>query len=129
MDKDFFVGELETHHAMLYRVAYTILQNDDACRDAAFNLAQDLRRAGLAGTLGFEPRSVKSAMRQADKSRARFALLLGPDELAHGNVMLKHMESGEQCAVPRSEAAARIGALSSPAASAAAAADTSGEQA
>lgn len=34
MDKDFFVGELEMHHAMLYRVAYTILQNDDACRDA-----------------------------------------------------------------------------------------------
>ena len=34
MDKDFFVEELEAHHAMLYRVAYTILQNDDACRDA-----------------------------------------------------------------------------------------------
>ena len=34
MDKDFFVKELEAHHAMLYRVAYTILQNDEACRDA-----------------------------------------------------------------------------------------------
>lgn len=34
MDKDFFVEELQTHHAMLYRVAYTILQNDDACCDA-----------------------------------------------------------------------------------------------
>ena len=34
MDKDFFVEELQTHHAMLYRIAYTILQNDDACRDA-----------------------------------------------------------------------------------------------
>lgn len=33
MDKDFFVKELEAHHAMLYRVAYTILQNDEACRD------------------------------------------------------------------------------------------------
>ena len=34
MDKEFFVEELEAHHTMLYRVAYTILQNDDACRDA-----------------------------------------------------------------------------------------------
>ena len=34
MDKDFFVEELQTHYAMLYRVAYTILQNDDACCDA-----------------------------------------------------------------------------------------------
>ena len=34
MDQDFFVGELETYREMLYRVAYTILRDDDACRDA-----------------------------------------------------------------------------------------------
>lgn len=34
MDKDFFVQEIEKHSDMLYRVAYTILRNDDACRDA-----------------------------------------------------------------------------------------------
>ena len=34
MDKDFFVQELEAHSGMLYRVAYAILHNDDACRDA-----------------------------------------------------------------------------------------------
>ncbi|MCH5276671.1 MAG: histidine--tRNA ligase [Desulfovibrionaceae bacterium] len=101
---------------------------DDSCRDTAFSLAQDLRLAGLAGILGFDPRSVKSALRQADKSRARFALLLGPDELAGGTVMLKNMENGEQCAMPRADAAARLAALSSPAAQGPAAA-TSGEHA
>ena len=34
MDKDFFVKEIEAHSDMLYRVAYTILRNDDACKDA-----------------------------------------------------------------------------------------------
>lgn len=34
MDKDFFVRGIEAHGGMLYRVAYTILRNDDACRDA-----------------------------------------------------------------------------------------------
>ncbi|MBE5779736.1 MAG: RNA polymerase sigma factor [Clostridiales bacterium] len=34
MDKDFFVREIEAHSGLLYRVAYTILRNDDACRDA-----------------------------------------------------------------------------------------------
>lgn len=34
MDKDFFVQELEARSGMLYRVAYTILHDDDACRDA-----------------------------------------------------------------------------------------------
>ena len=33
MDKDFFVKEIEAHSGMLYRVAYTILRNDDACKD------------------------------------------------------------------------------------------------
>ena len=39
MDKDFFVQELEAHSGMLYRVAYTILHNDDACRDALLDAA------------------------------------------------------------------------------------------
>lgn len=34
MDKDFFVKEIEASSGMLYRVAYTILRNDDACKDA-----------------------------------------------------------------------------------------------
>lgn len=34
MDKDFFVREMEAQSGLLYRVAYTILRNDDACRDA-----------------------------------------------------------------------------------------------
>ena len=34
MTKEFFVQEIEAHGGMLYRVAYTILRNDDACKDA-----------------------------------------------------------------------------------------------
>lgn len=34
MDKEFFVQELEARSGMLYRVACTILHDDDACRDA-----------------------------------------------------------------------------------------------
>ena len=34
MTQDDFQQEIETHSDMLYRVAYTILRNDDICRDA-----------------------------------------------------------------------------------------------
>ena len=34
MDKEFFVQEIERCSGMLYRVSYTILQNQDDCRDA-----------------------------------------------------------------------------------------------
>ena len=34
MDKEWFVSEIEAHSGMLYRVAWSILRNDDDCRDA-----------------------------------------------------------------------------------------------
>lgn len=34
MDKDFFVDQLDAHGDMLYRVAYSMLHNDDDCKDA-----------------------------------------------------------------------------------------------
>jgi RNA polymerase sigma-70 factor (ECF subfamily) len=34
MDKDRFVHEIEAYGETMYRVAFTILRNDDACRDA-----------------------------------------------------------------------------------------------
>lgn len=34
MDRELFIREIEAHSGMMYRVAYTILRNDDACRDA-----------------------------------------------------------------------------------------------
>ena len=81
---------------------------DDSCRDAAFGLAQDLRRAGLAGTMGYESRSMKATMRQAGKSNARFTLIIGGNELASGTVIIKNMESGEQREVPMADAAASL---------------------
>ena len=34
MNKDFFAQEIEKSSGMMYRVAFTILRNDDDCRDA-----------------------------------------------------------------------------------------------
>jgi histidyl-tRNA synthetase len=59
-------------------------------------LAQDLRRAGFSGEAPYAARSVKSQMRAADKSGARFCLVLGTDELAAGTVVVKNMLAGGQ---------------------------------
>lgn len=104
MERLAMLMENQVHEAA--RPDFYLVALDDSCRDAAFSLAQTLRTAGLGGTLGFESRSIKSAMRQADKSRARFTLLMGTDELATATVMIKNMENGEQQAVALSAAAA-----------------------
>ena len=81
---------------------------DEAARDAGFLLVQTLRDAGLTGEMGFAARSMKSSMRQAGKSGARHALLLGSDEFAAGTVTVKNMDSGEQVALPMDGVAAAL---------------------
>ena len=54
-------------------------------------LAEELRRAGIRAERAFGGRSMKAQMKAADRSGARWAVLLGPDELADGVVSLRHM--------------------------------------
>jgi histidyl-tRNA synthetase len=73
-------------------------------RGKLFQMVTELRRAGLAGDMDFEGRSLKAQMRSANRSGARYALLLGPDEAAQGQVKLKDMKEGGERAVGLSEA-------------------------
>jgi histidyl-tRNA synthetase len=59
-------------------------------------LARDLRRRGIRCFLDLEPRSLKSAMRLANRLDAEFVLMLGEAELRSGKYQMKKMSSGEQ---------------------------------
>ena len=69
----------------------------------ALDLVQTLRRRGLRAALDLEGRSLKGQMRQANKDRYRYSVILGSDELARGQATLKDMLSGEQRAIPLAE--------------------------
>ena len=74
--------------------------------EAARDLTVELRRAGLRADRAFDGRSLKSQMKAADRSGARVALIVGPDELAAGTVSLRPLRGdGEQ----RTRAASRRG--------------------
>ncbi|MFN3486400.1 MAG: histidine--tRNA ligase [Planctomycetota bacterium] len=75
-------------------------------RPALFRIVTDLRRAGLSGDMDYEGRSLKAQMREAHRSGARFALILGPEEAAQGRVKLKDMKEGTERSVPFEEARA-----------------------
>lgn len=55
MEKEFFVTQMEAHSGMLYRVAYTILHSDDACKDALQDAALKAweKRASLRDAAAF----------------------------------------------------------------------------
>ncbi|AZZ82101.1 histidine--tRNA ligase [Gordonia alkanivorans] len=59
-------------------------------------VAGALRAAGLSVDLAYGDRGLKGAMKAADRSGARLALVLGENELAERQVEVKDLSNGEQ---------------------------------
>jgi histidyl-tRNA synthetase len=92
-------------------VAYVV--HDGAAAGAlARRVAETLRDAGMAIVVNGGGGSMKSQMKRADASGARFALIIGEDEAAQDAVAVKPLrETGGQVAVAAGELAAKLRAL------------------
>lgn len=77
---------------------YAVALGEEA-KNILFAKVIELRRAGVATDLAFGVKSIKNAMKSADRSGARFALIAGDRDLAEGVVQLKDMSTGEQTPV------------------------------
>jgi len=79
-------------------------------QDAAWIAAERLRDQGFKvavhGAIDASVASFKSQMKKADGSGARFAIILGPDEVAQSMVSLKDLRGGIQQLVTLDQAAA-----------------------
>ncbi|MEX1026084.1 MAG: histidine--tRNA ligase [Planctomycetota bacterium] len=71
-------------------------------------LAEELRRAGVACVYDVEGKSVRKQFAAASKGGHRYALVLGPDELAAGTVLVKDLAGGGQEALARDAALRRV---------------------
>ena len=80
----------------------------EAAQSEGFKLLNNLRRAGLSAAMDFAGRSMKAQMKQANKLGARYALILGDDEIAQGVVMLRSMADSQQEKVALAEVIEKI---------------------
>ncbi|MBE9529180.1 MAG: histidine--tRNA ligase, partial [Proteobacteria bacterium] len=80
----------------------------EGTREAGVEIVRALRATGLGVIEDFSGGSLKSCMKRADRLGARFALILGTDELAEESVTLKDMAEGTQERVAWSKLAAEI---------------------
>jgi len=87
--------------------AYLVVP-DDAGLVEASRLCDTWRRDGVRIRWDCVSRSFRSGMKAANKSNARFAVLLGENERAQGKVSLKNLESGDQVMKTPDEALAQI---------------------
>ena len=78
---------------------YVVSLGEEAQKEA-LKLATRLRAAGIGADLDLVGRGMKGQMKDADRSGARWAVILGAEELANETATLKNMASGEQITVP-----------------------------
>ncbi|WP_055698913.1 MULTISPECIES: histidine--tRNA ligase [Streptomyces] len=80
----------------------------DEARRVLFAKVTELRKAGIAADFSYGGKGLKGAMKNANRSGARFTVVAGERDLAEGVVQLKDMESGEQSAVAVDEIVAEL---------------------
>ncbi|KRB80939.1 histidine--tRNA ligase [Sphingomonas sp. Root710] len=85
------------------RIDVAVVPMGEAAQGVATAILADLRRAGIAADMAYKG-NMKKRMQKADASGALWAVIIGDDEVAKGEVALKHLSDQTQRWV-------RIGAL------------------
>ena len=70
----------------------------------AFSLLNRLRELGIPSDMDHAGRSLKSQMKQANRTQARYVAIIGEDEARTNQVTLKNMSTGEQLLMSADEA-------------------------
>lgn len=74
---------------------------DMHARPTVKQLADELRNAGLRIIVPLETQSLKKEIKEAARSGARFAVILGEEELKQGSVIVRDLIHSEQSQIPQ----------------------------
>ena len=114
---------LGVDRALLAAIAEGVLPSDsftsdlfiiplgEAAKSSALTIASELRNSGITTEIAFGDRALKGAMKAADKSGARFVVVLGEAELQAGSVELKRMDDGAVTSVKIEQLLRELGSL------------------
>jgi histidyl-tRNA synthetase len=73
-----------------------IISLGEAAREKALKLLFGLRRRDLAAQMEYDDKSLKAQLRQADKTGAAYAVIIGEEEIKKGKVGLRNMTNATQ---------------------------------
>jgi histidyl-tRNA synthetase len=80
-------------------IDYYVVAAAEAQREAVGKLARSLRAAGHRVEYDLDGKNLKAQMKAADRRRARYAVILGEDEVSKGIVSLRDLSNSEQTSV------------------------------
>ncbi|MCP1470161.1 histidyl-tRNA synthetase [Sphingobium sp. OAS761] len=94
----------------IQKIDVAVIPMGEAAEVAATGIVANLRRAGVATDMGYRG-NMKKRMQRANASGARWAIILGEDELARGEASVRNLGTGEQHAVALDALIATVTAL------------------
>ena len=80
----------------------------DTAREKALKLTADLRQADISAIMSTGDKSLKAQLRQANSLGARWAVIIGEEELKAGAVTLRDMADASQETVVFNKLAGRL---------------------
>jgi histidyl-tRNA synthetase len=81
----------------------------DAARDTSVTIASQLRQAGLSIDVDYMGRRLKAMLEMADAGGAKYAIVIGDDEIASQTASVRELATQTQHTVALSELATFIG--------------------
>lgn len=103
--------EVGALHPLAAVADVAVVPMQESAELAAWGIAQSLRHAGFKTEIAYKGKGGKRLQR-ADKLGARFAVVLGDDEIANGSATIKHLKDGTQQTVPQREIISSLAKLS-----------------
>jgi histidyl-tRNA synthetase len=98
----------ETLSSSLNECLYYVAAFGEKGTSLGFVLLDELRSVGLSADCDYRATTLKAHLRQADRSKCRYAIFLGDDEAARGSVILRNLESKAQEELPLAGLAALL---------------------
>ena len=68
----------------------------EKAKEYSVPLLQELRRAGFSSERDYQDRKLKAQFKSAERLGAKFAVIIGEDELNKGAAAVKNLENGEE---------------------------------
>ena len=91
-----------------YKPTLLLIALGEQAKDICFTALHDLRQAGISAQMDFSNRKLSKIMQYADQIQTDYVAIVGDNELASGNLEIKHMASGEKKTLPFSNLAASL---------------------
>ncbi|MEP6933316.1 MAG: histidine--tRNA ligase [Nitrospirota bacterium] len=90
----------DTLSSSLYECLYYVAAFGENGSKLGLVLLDELRRIGLSTYCDYRATTLRAHLRQADRSKCRYAIILGDDEALRGAVILRNLESKAQEELP-----------------------------